>query len=252
MSTTLKKSLIAAGLALAAASLCAAPSAFAAQKQPAKAKPAKSKAKPKAEPDVIPAGPDADITDTTATDYSCELGNKVTIYHNDNDDSHIAIRWKNRIHRLEKVGTTTGARRFENPTFGLIWIGIPAKGMLLDSKLNRQLANECKNADQEKAELAPPTPPKAAPDEVPTTKVKEAVEPIVPPAPEAAPQPGTSVTPPSAAPATPPAEAPAAAPAPATPPAQTPATPPAETPATPPAEAPQDKPAAPATTATQR
>jgi hypothetical protein len=32
--------------------------------------------------------------------------------------------------------------------YGLIWIGIPAKGMLLDSKQNRQLANECRNAEQ--------------------------------------------------------------------------------------------------------
>lgn len=105
---------------------------------------------PNANSNVIPDGPDADILNTTSTDYNCELGEKITIYHNENDDSHIAIRWKQRIHRLDKVGTTTGARRFENPTFGLIWIGIPAKGMLLDSKLNRQLANECKNAQQEK------------------------------------------------------------------------------------------------------
>ena len=46
------------------------------------------------------------------------------------------------------MGTTTGALRFENPHWGLIWIGIPAKGILLDSKLNRQLAHECKNAEQ--------------------------------------------------------------------------------------------------------
>jgi hypothetical protein len=89
------------------------------------------------------------VADTITTDYNCELGNKITIYRNENDDSHIALRWKKRLHRLERVGTTTGAKRFENPLFGLIWIGIPSKGMLLDSKLNRQLANECKPADQE-------------------------------------------------------------------------------------------------------
>jgi hypothetical protein len=47
------------------------------------------------------------------------------------------------------VGTTTGAKRFENANYGLIWIGIPSKGMLLDSKLNRQLANECRTPEQE-------------------------------------------------------------------------------------------------------
>ena len=89
-----------------------------------------------------------DITDTKTTDYDCELGNKITIYTNDNDAAHIALRWKNRLHRLARIGTTTGALRFENPHYGLIWIGIPSKGILLDSKLNRQLANECKNATQ--------------------------------------------------------------------------------------------------------
>jgi hypothetical protein len=60
------------------------------------------------------------------------------------------LRWKNRVHRMNRVGTSTGALRFENPVFGIIWIGIPSKGILLDSKLNRQLANECKNAEQSK------------------------------------------------------------------------------------------------------
>jgi hypothetical protein len=89
-----------------------------------------------------------DITDTLVTEYACELGNKITIYTNQLDDSHIALRWKKRLHRLARVGTTTGALRFENPHYGLVWIGIPAKGILLDSKLNRQLANECKSAEQ--------------------------------------------------------------------------------------------------------
>ena len=97
------------------------------------------------------ANPDADEPDTTGSttiEFNCELGNKITIYSNADDDRHIALRWKKRLHRLTRVGTSTGANRFENPLVGLIWIGIPAKGMLLDSKQNRQLANECKNAEQ--------------------------------------------------------------------------------------------------------
>ncbi|KQQ96612.1 hypothetical protein [Massilia sp. Leaf139] len=95
-----------------------------------------------------------DITDTKVTEYACELNNKVTIYTNEGDDSHIALRWKKRLHRMERVGTTTGAMRFENTNFRLIWIGIPSKGILLDSRLNRQLANECKNAEQSKPLVA--------------------------------------------------------------------------------------------------
>ncbi|MES2756226.1 MAG: hypothetical protein V4693_02540 [Pseudomonadota bacterium] len=245
MSKLLSKSLAACGFALAAASLLTVPAAFAADaKKPAKAaaKPVKAKAKaaPKEEAqEAIPDGPDADITDTVTADYNCELGNKVTIFANEKDESHIALRWKKRIHRLDKVGTTTGARRFENKTFGLIWIGIPAKGMLLDSKLNRQLANECKSADQEAGIAVTPKVEKQT--DMPSAKVKVKVESIEPPAqalPPMTPAPVPAVTPvadPAPAPAVTPAPAltPAAAPVPALPPAAEPA--PAATPAVEPA-----------------
>lgn len=89
-----------------------------------------------------------DVKGSIATDYSCELGNKLTIYQNAGDEQHIALHWKKRIHRLTRADTTTGANRFENRKFGLLWIGIPAKGILLDSKKGQQLANECKNPEQ--------------------------------------------------------------------------------------------------------
>lgn len=168
MSSLLSRFLAAGAFALAGLGVCA--NASAAPEKHPKAEAvlkAKSKAKPKAKKGAkaaagaaaaaaVVAAPTAnpqdvdepDITDTVVTEYACELGNKITIYTNAQDDGHIALRWKKRLHRLNRVGTTTGALRFENPHWGLIWIGIPAKGILLDSKLNRQLANECKNAEQ--------------------------------------------------------------------------------------------------------
>jgi hypothetical protein len=92
-----------------------------------------------------------DITTSISTDFQCALGDKITIFENTADEKHIALRWKKRVHRLTRVGTTTGANRFENHRYGLVWIGIPAKGMLLDSKKGQQLANDCKNAEQMKA-----------------------------------------------------------------------------------------------------
>jgi hypothetical protein len=163
MATKLHTTLAACVLAFAAAGLCAAPAANAAEPKAQKAVKAKAKAKKSpgkagttaaaaAAAAAAEAEPEPDITDTVTSEYSCELGNKVTIYRHETDDAHIALRWKKRLHRLQRVGTTTGALRFENIKFGLLWIGIPSKGMLLDSKLNRQLANECKNAEQ----AAPP------------------------------------------------------------------------------------------------
>jgi hypothetical protein len=153
---------LAAVFALAAAGLCAPasaapnvhethPKAVKVLKDKAKSRKAK---KEEAKQEVADDEPEPDITDTVVADYACELNNKVTIYTNEKDSGHIALRWKNRLHRLERVGTTTGALRFENTKFGLIWIGIPSKGILLDSKLNRQLANECKNAEQAKPLVA--------------------------------------------------------------------------------------------------
>lgn len=206
MYLNLKKSLIVAslsGFAFLAVGLCAAPAAYAADKKVvAKKAPAKKKAEPKVEEETGPS--EADDGDTVTTEYRCELGNTLTIFQHDGDDTHIALRWKKRIHRLDRVGTTTGAQRFQNATFGLIWIGIPSKGMLLDAKLNRQLANECKNADQEKNDFAvKPVVPQA---EQPSTKVIEKVEPIVPPVPPVSPVPVMQAVPATPMPlATPPA-----------------------------------------------
>jgi len=127
---------------------------------------AKAKTAPAATPAKMPFSSAADDDDrepelsgTKSADFSCEMGNRLTIYKNDQDDKHIAIRWNQRISRLTRVTTTTGANRFENHKIGLVWIGIPAKGILLDSKKGQQLANECKNATQASAAAASPAAP---------------------------------------------------------------------------------------------
>lgn len=85
---------------------------------------------------------------STTHDYRCEANDALTIYTNNDDDSHLALRWKNHIYRMHRVTTSTGANRFENTRTGLVWIGIPSKGMLLDAHHGQQLANECKTAGQ--------------------------------------------------------------------------------------------------------
>lgn len=165
---SISKLFMACSLALASLTLAAGAHA---ETEPAKKTVKKAAAKPKAAKaaakQVEPKAPDEEadepaITDTKIDEFDCELGNKITIYKNDNDESHIALRWKKRLHRLTRVGTTTGAHRFENKLYGLIWIGIPAKGMLLDSKQNRQLANECRNAEQLKPVAAGEGEPSSA------------------------------------------------------------------------------------------
>ena len=99
-----------------------------------------------------------DTAGSLGLDYDCALGDKVTIFSNASDDKHIALRWNKRLMRLARVETTTGAHRYENRRQGMVWIGIPAKGILLDSKKGQQLANECKSADQLKPSTLPAPP----------------------------------------------------------------------------------------------
>ena len=99
-----------------------------------------------------------DTAGSVDLDYNCALGDKVTIFSNPSDDKHIALRWNKRLLRLTRVDTSTGANRFENRRQGIVWIGIPAKGILLDSKKGQQLANECKSAEQLKPSTAPAAP----------------------------------------------------------------------------------------------
>ena len=89
-----------------------------------------------------------DVSGSSTFEYRCELNDFLTIYTNTDDNDHLALRWRNRLFRLTRVETTTGANRFENKKVGLVWIGIPTKGMLLDSRHGKQLANECKTAGQ--------------------------------------------------------------------------------------------------------
>ncbi|MFZ6644160.1 hypothetical protein ACO0LO_00455 [Undibacterium sp. TJN25] len=147
-------------------------------KPAAKAK-SKAKAKPAAKPAEAPAAQDEDdmepdVGQSVTFEYKCELGNFITLYTNVDDEKHVAMRWKKRLYRLTRVDTTTGAKRFENKKAGLVWIGIPAKGMLLDSIRGQQLANECKTPEpvvaQAKAEPPAAVSAAAKAPEQPQTK----------------------------------------------------------------------------------
>jgi hypothetical protein len=77
-----------------------------------------------------------------AGNFYCELGNRVDLASAASGE--VKLTWKGRGYPMTRVGTTTGAVRLEDKASGLVWIQIPAKSMLLNSKQGLQLANECK------------------------------------------------------------------------------------------------------------
>ena len=127
-----------------------------------------------AAPDEDDTGPAIDTKNSLATDYKCELGAILTIFRNEGDDKYIALHFQKVLTRMQRVSTTTGANRFENKHTGLIWIGIPAKGILLDAKQGHQLANECKDADQLMPKAVVAATSKTATDDAPKNVAADA------------------------------------------------------------------------------
>ena len=82
------------------------------------------------------------------TELVCELGQRMGMRGDQTLDNAIELIWQGQRHNLQRVATSTGANRFEDSASGLVWIGIPAKGMLLDGRHGKPLANECRTAEQ--------------------------------------------------------------------------------------------------------
>lgn len=80
--------------------------------------------------------------------YRCEQGLRVQVDREIRDrvNYRINIGWNGNSYRLERDFSYSGLPRFEDATSGLVWIDLPWKGLLLDGKTNKPLANECRAA----------------------------------------------------------------------------------------------------------
>lgn len=58
--------------------------------------------------------------------------------------NNIDIIWKGKDYTLHNIKTASGAFRYEDAASGLVFIQVPAKVLLLDSKVGQRLADECK------------------------------------------------------------------------------------------------------------
>jgi len=78
--------------------------------------------------------------------YRCEQGLRVQIERETRDrvNYRINLGWNGNNYRLERNFSYSGLPRFEDAESGLVWIDLPWKGMLLDGKTNKPLANECR------------------------------------------------------------------------------------------------------------
>ena len=75
--------------------------------------------------------------------YRCDSGQQVEIQRNAAD---IGVAWQGSRHTLRRYDSESGLPRFEDRDSGLLWIDLPWKSVLMDSRSGRPLANECKAA----------------------------------------------------------------------------------------------------------
>ncbi|MEI8028230.1 MAG: hypothetical protein WCH35_00445 [Comamonadaceae bacterium] len=78
----------------------------------------------------------------------CELGAFVTLTADSKSPGYFDVQLKNLKYRMFPVETSTGAIRLEDKQAGAVWLQLGNKSMLMNQKLGRRLADDCKSPDQ--------------------------------------------------------------------------------------------------------
>lgn len=144
--------LLALGVSLALSPAHAETTQPAAKKSVKKSAKTKAKAKTAAATTVTTAPSDEDepipdITTSNVRNYQCPENKSIAVYRNASDEKHAALRWNNTLYGMRRIPTESGAERLESHKYGLVFIGIPAKSMLLDTKKGHPLINDCVTSD---------------------------------------------------------------------------------------------------------
>ena len=81
-------------------------------------------------------------------EYRCERGERLQIRRElaNTVNNRIQLGWKGGQYLLVRDPSDSGLPRFEDSASGLVWIDLPWKGLLLDGRTHKPLANECRAA----------------------------------------------------------------------------------------------------------
>jgi hypothetical protein len=78
----------------------------------------------------------------------CEFKQHVSLTAVAGQPGHFKLAFKNAQYDMVPVETSTGAVRLEDAHAGVVWLQIPAKSMLLNSRVGHRMLDDCRQAEQ--------------------------------------------------------------------------------------------------------
>jgi hypothetical protein len=96
----------------------------------------------------VPVAHTPEASDVHVGRMVCELGNAVSVTSDAGLPGSYWVQMRQHRFHMTPVATTTGAVRLEDPKAGAMWLQLPHKSMLMNSKLGQRMADECQSAHQ--------------------------------------------------------------------------------------------------------
>jgi hypothetical protein len=92
----------------------------------------------------LPAAVDKRLVKLEARAYRCDQGRQLTFREVSADAQTAVLNWNERDYPMRAVGVRSGALRYEDAESGLVWLMIPSKSMLLDTRRGQRVADACR------------------------------------------------------------------------------------------------------------
>ena len=87
-------------------------------------------------------------------DASCEFNQTVAVTPVSGRPAHFHVAYKKATYTMVPEETTTGAVRLEDKKAGMLWLQIPSKSMLMNTKIGQRVVDDCTHSEQRAAMAA--------------------------------------------------------------------------------------------------
>jgi hypothetical protein len=84
-------------------------------------------------------------------DAACEFDQVVNLVRIEGQPGHFKLTFKKASYTVVPEETTTGALRLEDKKAGIVWLQIPSKSMLMNSKIGQRMVDNCLHPEQRAA-----------------------------------------------------------------------------------------------------